>query len=228
MRRRTCLSAVLALGTGTGMGIGIGSAHAASVSKVAPPTSHPALDREQSRRFRDWMALLIRAQIEHGPNPRWVHRDCAGLVRFAVDEALRAHDVAWKRANGFLGVRVPADVEADEPTLRSLRQSWRRTDGTTGAFAPAIDIVQENARFVSRDLNRADEGDLMFFDMGDEQHLMVWMGHYIAYHTGRIEPGDNGLRALRPAQLFAWKDTRWRPTSDNPNFAGVYSLDFLA
>jgi len=57
---------------------------------------------------------------------------------------------------------------------------------------------------------------------------MVWMGHYIAYHTGRDEPGDNGLRALRPEQLAGWKDTRWRPNADNPNFAGIYCLDFLA
>jgi uncharacterized protein YfaT (DUF1175 family) len=195
---------------------------------TTPAVARPVLDREQSKRFRDWMALLIRAQLEHGPTPRWTHRDCAGLVRFSVDEALRTHDIDWKRANGFLGTRVPADVAVDDATLRSLRQSWRRVDGTRGAFAPAIDLVQENTRFVSRDLMRAEEGDLLFFDMGDEQHLMVWMGHYIAYHTGRVEPGDNGLRALRPSQLFAWKDTRWWPASDNPNFAGIYSLDFLA
>ena len=220
MKRRTCLAAALALGAG--------GAFAALPLAASAPAAHPRLDREQSRRFRDWMALLIRAQVERGPNPRWVHRDCAGLVRFAVDEALRPHDAGWRRANGLLETRVPADVEVDAATLAALRQSWRRADGSRGAFAPAIDLVQENTRFVARELTRADEGDLLFFDMGDEQHLMVWMGHYIAYHTGRIEPGDNGLRALRPAQLFAWKDTRWRPTSDNPNFAGIYSLDFLA
>ena len=194
----------------------------------APETAHARLDREQSQRFRDWMTLLVRAQLDRGPTPRWTHRDCAGLVRFCVDEALRAHDADWKRANGFRGVRVPADVAPADITLRALRQSWRRADGSRGAFAPAIDLVQENTRFVSRDLMRAQQGDLMFFDMGDEQHLMVWMGHYIAYHTGRNDPGDNGLRALRPEQLAGWKDTRWRPTSDNPNFAGIYCLDFLA
>jgi uncharacterized protein YfaT (DUF1175 family) len=69
---------------------------------------------------------------------------------------------------------------------------------------------------------------LLFYDFADDQHLMVWMGRYIAYHTGRVEAGDNGLRALRAAQLLAWKDTRWRPEMDNPNFAGVYRLAFLA
>ncbi|MEP6506498.1 MAG: DUF1175 family protein [Betaproteobacteria bacterium] len=203
-------------------------ASAGARAGVPPAAARPQLDREQSQRFRAWMTLLVRAQLERGPTPRWTQRDCAGLVRFCVDEALRSHDADWKRANGFRGARVPADVTLDDATLRALRQSWRRVDGTRGAFAPAIDLVQENTRFVARDLMRAQAGDLMFFDMGDEQHLMVWMGHYIAYHTGRNDPGDNGLRALRPAQLYGWKDTRWRPTSDNPNFAGIYCLDFLA
>jgi uncharacterized protein YfaT (DUF1175 family) len=220
-RRRLCMGAAA-----SALALSVQRPCAAATSPRAPAPVR--LDRTQSGRFRDWMTLLVRAQIERGPNPRWGHRDCAGLVRFAVDEALRPHDVEWKRANGFLGVRAPADVELDEASLQRVRQSWRRADGTRGAFVAALDLVQENTRWVSHDLAQAVAADLLFFDMGDEQHLMVWMGHYIAYHTGRNEPGDNGLRALRPEQLFAWKDTRWRPTSDNPNFAGVYRLDFLA
>ena len=219
LSRRTLCAATLLLA---------GAARAGVTPAAATAPAPARLDREQSQRFRDWMTLLVRAQLEHGPTPRWTHRDCAGLVRFCVDEALRPHDTDWKRANGFVDVRVPADIAADDATLRTLRQSWRRADGTRGAFAPAIDLVQENTRFVSRDLMRAQPGDLMFFDLGDDQHLMVWMGHYIAYHTGRNDPGDTGLRALRPEQLYGWKDTRWRPTSDNPNFAGIYCLDFLA
>jgi len=201
---------------------------APAVPREADVPSGPALDREQSQRFRDWMTLLIHAQIERGPTPRWTHRDCAGLVRFTVAESLREHDLAWKRANGLLGTRVPPDVALAEAQMQQLRHAWRRVDGSRSAFVGALELVQENTRFVSRQLNHAAPGDLLFYDMGDDQHLMVWMGHYIAYHTGHVEPNDNGLRALRPAQLFAWRDTRWRPTSDNPNFAGVYRLAFLA
>ena len=110
----------------------LAGALAASAGHAAPTR----LDREQSQRFRDWMTLLIHAQIERGPTPRWTHRDCAGLVRFAVAESLREHDLAWKRANG--------------------------------------------------------------------------------------------LRAVRADQLLGWKDTRWRPSDDNPNFSGVHRLAFLA
>lgn len=199
----------------------------AAAAASAADTS-PRMDRAQSRVFRDWMTLVIHAQLQRGPNPRWVHRDCAGLVRFAVDESLREHDLAWRRANGFLGERVPPEIELDDATRTRLRQSWKRADGTRGAFASAIDLVQGNTRLVARDLMPALPGDLLFFDVGDDQHLMVWMGSYIAYHTGRDEAGDTGLRALRPSQLAAWSDTRWRPVAGNPNFAGLYRLDFLA
>ncbi len=193
----------------------------------AAPEAAPRLDREQSQRFRDWFTLLIHTQIERGPTPRWTHRDCAGLVRFAVAESLRTHDLAWKQANGLLATRVPPDLQLT-PAQTVLRNRWRLADGSSGAFVGALELVQENTRFVDKHLTQAAPGDLLFYDFGDDQHLMVWMGRYIAYHTGRIAANDNGLRALRLAQLANWKDTRWRATVDNPNFSGVYRLAFLA
>jgi uncharacterized protein YfaT (DUF1175 family) len=203
---------------------------AAAPAKTSEPVSDAVpdatLDREQSQHFRDWLTLLIHSQIERGPTPRWTHRDCAGLVRFAVAESLREHDNAWKRANSFLGTRVPPDVAPAQ--TQALRHAWRRVDGSRNAFVGALELVQENTHFVSKQLTQALPGDLLFYDFGDDQHLMVWMGRYIAYHTGRVEANDNGLRALRVAQLSGWKDTRWRPATDNPNFSGVYRLAFLA
>jgi uncharacterized protein len=202
---------------------------AATATTPAPRNeipSLPSLDREQSTHFRDWMTLLIHEQIERGPTPRWTHRDCAGLVRFSVAESLREHDVAWRRANGLLSRRLPPDI--DPAAAAPLRNTWRRADGTRDPYVGALELVQENTRFVTRQLQQALLGDMLFYDQGDEQHLMVWMGNYIAYHTGRVEPGDNGLRAVRATQLLGWSDTRWRPSDDNPNFAGVYRLAFLA
>lgn len=197
-------------------------------SAMPPPTPvQPALlDREQAARFRDWMTLLIHAQIDRGPTPRWTHRDCAGLVRFSVAESLRPHDLPWRRANGLLGRRLPPDL--DPEVAEPFRNTWKRADGSRDAYVGALELVQENSMLVSRQLVQAQLGDLLFFDQGDEQHLMVWMGRYIAYHTGRVLPGDNGLRAVRPSQLLNWPDTRWRPTDANPNFAGVYRLAFLS
>ncbi|GAA0760923.1 DUF1175 family protein [Ideonella azotifigens] len=186
----------------------------------------PPLDAAQSRVLRDWITVLIHAQVEQGPTPRWTHRDCAGLVRFAVAEALRPHDLAWRQAMGLMGQRLPPDL--DPQLTAPLRNQWRRADGSQGAFVSALELVQGNTRFIGRQLAQAQAADLLFYDFGDDQHLMVWMGRYIAYHTGRHDAHDNGLRALRPSQLMAWNDTRWRPASDNPNFVGLYRLAFIA
>jgi uncharacterized protein YfaT (DUF1175 family) len=96
------------------------------------------------------------------------------------------------------------------------------------AFVTALALIQGNSQFVGKEINQAQPGDLLFFDQGDEQHLMVWMGQYIAYHTGTVTPRDNGLRAVTVQQLIQWKDTRWQPIGNNPNFIGFYRLGFLS
>jgi hypothetical protein len=204
----------------------------AALASSSPALALPAadagalLDAEQSRRFRAWMTVLVHAQIEQGPSPRWVHRDCAGLVRFAVGEALRPHDLRWRQANGLVGQPLPADV--DESAARPWQQRWRRHDGSRQAYVGALELVQENTNPVGRALAQAQAGDLLAYDFGDDQHLMVWMGRYAAYHTGHADAGDNGLRAWRAQDLARWPDTRWRPDSSNPNFLGVYRFAFLS
>lgn len=194
---------------------------------AAPAGAAPAarLSPDQARAFRAWMVHIVDAQIARGPTPRWQGRDCAGLVRFAVAEALRSHDLAWRRANG-IGGRVPPELDLTEPQ-QSLRHNWRLADGQRAAYVGALELVQENTTFVARDLNLAQPGDLLFFDQGDDQHLMVWTGWYVAYHTGTSDQRDNGLRAVAVRDLMAWRDTRWQPVADNPNFLGVYRLRFL-
>ncbi len=185
------------------------------------------LDAEQSRRFRAWFVLLVAEQLRQGPNPRWQHRDCAGLVRFAVDESFSSHDAAWRRNNSLQERRLPPEL-ALSPQQTQWRQRWRHIDGSIGAFATAFAMVQENSIFVSRDINQAQPGDLLFFDQGEDQHLMIWMGNYIAYHTGTRRRHDTGLRAVGVQQMLAWRDVRWQPRNDNPNFIGVFRLRFLS
>lgn len=192
--------------------------------------AHPArttLTPAQSRTFRAWMIRIIGAQLSAGPSPRWVHRDCAGLVRYAVAESLREHDARWIRASGLAGAPLPPALDLD-PAQQTLRHAWQLADGSTAAYVGALELVQENTRRIARECNLAQPADLLFFDQGDAQHLMVWMGSYIAYHTGADPtPGDNGLRAVRLSELVRWPDTRWQPVAHNPNFAGVYRLAFL-
>jgi uncharacterized protein YfaT (DUF1175 family) len=186
------------------------------------------LDRAQSRLFRLWLLSIVDAQLRQGPTPRWRHRDCAGLVRFSAAEALRRHDASWKHAMGLVGAVLPPELDIDEAQRESLRHRWQRTDGSVASYVGALELVQENSRFISREWQQALPGDLFFFDQGDDQHLMLWMGRRIAYHTGSEQPGDSGLRAVDIKELLEWKDTRWQPDKFNPNFAGIYRFSFLS
>jgi len=181
----------------------------------------------QSRIFRAWMVRIIAIQFKAGPTPRWSQRDCVGLVRFAAAEALREHDEKWKRANSLAGQPVPPEVNLTN-AQQALRHNWRLADGSRSSYVSALEMVQENARFQGKNCNQAAPGDLLFFDQGDAQHLMVWMGSYIAYHTGSVAANDNGLRSVALRDLLRWQDTRWHPSEQNPNFAGVYRLNFLS
>jgi uncharacterized protein YfaT (DUF1175 family) len=218
-----------AVGGAAALGIAFaGSARALLPSRA---TSDPdALTPEQSAQFRAWFIRIVDQQIHLGPTPRWTQRDCAGLVRFAVMEALREHDARWLKANGM---DSPTDASRLPPELRlnaqqrTLANRWLRIDGSVGAYASAIALVQRNSRFVCRDLNQALPADLLFFDQGDDQHLMIWLDRYIAYHTGSVTPTDNGLRAVAVSDLMQWKDSRWHPFNGNPNFVGVFRLAFL-
>ncbi len=186
------------------------------------------LDAEQSRAFRAWVVRIVDEQIRRGPTPRWTHRDCAGLVRFAVAEALAEHTPRWRRAMGIDG-RLPPEVLPTESPLRAeLRHRWRQPDGSHDAYVSAIGLVQENSRVVGRDVRLAQPADLLFFDQGFEQHLMLWTGRRVVYHNGAApRPDDDGLRAVELRELLRWNDTRWRPEAANPNFAGVFTLAFL-
>lgn len=200
-------------------------ASAALARDAAAPVE--TLDAAQSRAFRAWFVRIVNEQLRQGPTPRWVHRDCAGLVRFAVHEAFAHHDARWLRANGIAARNLPPDLVLTR-SQQALGRRWTAVHGEASAFVTALALVQENSRFIARDINQAQPGDLLFYDQGDEQHLMVWMGGYVAYHTGTITPHDNGLRGERVDRLLAWPDPRWQPTPDNPNFVGVFRLGFLS
>lgn len=187
----------------------------------------PPLGPEQTRIFRAWFVRIVEEQLRQGPSTRWYQQDCAGLVRFAAGESLKKHDSKWLRANGLSNRYLPPELAISDEQ-RQFAQRWQQGDGKQGPYVDAIKLIQFNSQLLSRDLNQAQAGDLLFFDQGDEQHLMIWMGRYIAYHTGTSTPTDNGMRAVNIQQLMKWKDTRWIPDESNPNFIGIYRLDFLS
>jgi len=195
---------------------------------IAQATStQVTLDAQQTPVFRRWLVRIVQEQLRQGPSPRWYQQDCAGLVRFAANEALKPHDARWLRSMGMSNAWLPPEI-AYTPAQRQLAQSWQQGGGERGPYVDAIKLIQHNSVLVSRDLQQAEVGDLLFFDQGDAQHLMIWTGRDIVYHTGSARPGDNGMRQVSLSQLMHWKDTRWIPDARNPNFIGVYRLGFLA
>ncbi|WKB53936.1 DUF1175 family protein [Eleftheria terrae] len=201
---------------------------AAWAAAPEPVAALRPLDAAQCQAFRQWFVALVEDQVLR-PSPRWVHRDCAGLVRFAAAEALRPHTAAWVQAMGWSsGKPRPPELALGEDQ-RGWAGAWALPEGRRAAYAPAIAIVQNNTRYVGKSRTDALPGDLLFFDQGDDQHLMVWTGRRVAYHNGaEPRPGDNGLRQLPWEQLMRLSDTRWRPHAHNPNFAGLFRFGFLS
>ena len=200
----------------------------ANNGKIDGASDKTRLSSAQAQAFRNWVQLIVQQQLNRGPTPRWQQRDCAGLVRFASAEALRTHDNTWLKANGFFGKKLPPELNLSTEQLAELRHAWLRADGTQGAFVSALELVQNNTQPVGRDMAQAQVADVLLFDQGQAQHLMIWMGQYMAYHTGTVTPQDNGLRAYPLPKLMAWQDTRWQPHAGNPNFVGIFRLNFLS
>src|SRR5438105_1090022 len=96
-------------------------------------------DREELRTFgdresfREWFTEVAEQQF-YEPSGEWNagQRDCAGLVRFAWREALRAHDRAWFLRMGEAYDPVAPDVRAY--TLERSPVGERLFRATAGSF----------------------------------------------------------------------------------------------
>ncbi|MDQ5837539.1 MAG: DUF1175 domain-containing protein [Acidobacteriota bacterium] len=207
-------------------------------------------DRES---FRRWFTSIAEAQF-YRPSAEWndAQRDCAGLVRFAWRESLRAHDRAWLLRMGDGYDPVAPDVRAyslarspvGEKLFRTSAGTFAEpdlTDGTFSEFADARTLKEYNTRFVGRDAARSEPGDLVFFRQPWVQkypyHVMVFLGRastdnegaadWVVYHTGS-SPGEAGeVRKVRLSVLARHPDPRWRPVEGNRNFLGFYRLKIL-
>jgi uncharacterized protein len=216
-------------------------------------------DREELRSFGDresfrkWFTSIAEEQF-YDPSREWNtdQRDCAGLVRFAWREALRAHDRAWFLRMGEAYEPVAPDVRAytlehspvGEKLFRASAGSFdasNLSDGTFSEFADARTLKDYNARFVGRDASRAEAGDLVFFHQPWVQkypyHVMLFLGRsradkgaaadWVVYHTGSSASDAGEVRLARLSVLARHPDPRWRPVAGNRNFLGFYRLKIL-
>jgi len=205
-------------------------------------------DRESFRRWFTWVAEMQFYKLSDQWNEE--QRDCAGLVRFALREALRTHDRPWFQRMGENYDPVAPDVPAKIST--PLRGKLFRTapgtftpadlsDGRFSDFADAQTLKMFNVEFIGRDREEAKPGDLLFFHQPWVQkfpfHVMIFIGEprvasegahdWVVYHTG-ASPQDAGtVKKVRLAVLDGHPDKRWRPLPTNPNFLGFYRLKIL-
>ena len=179
-------------------------------------------------------------------------RDCAGLVRFAWREALRRHDRAWFKKMGAGYEDLATDVSTNYLDRGPLGEKLFRTDfgayKTTdlaearfSEFADARTLKNFNSRFISRDRQFAQPGDLLFYHQPWVQkfpyHVMIFVGEsrvaaaetrgWVVYHTGASAVDEGTVKKVELSVLDQHPNKRWRPVESNPNFLGFYRLKIL-
>jgi uncharacterized protein YfaT (DUF1175 family) len=203
---------------------------------VHAPAQIQLLDETDRNACRSWFVVLADAQF-YRPTPDV--SDCAGLVRHALREALRAHTSEWMRHWALPGMPAYADVRQPPPARGGSWPLFRIGDDRYAEFADARTIVRYNARPVGRSLAAARPGDLLYFHQptgAEPDHLMVYVGpspfdttarDWIVYHTGPDGATAGEMRKVRGQDLIRHPAPRWRPVSENPVFVGVFRLAVL-
>jgi uncharacterized protein YfaT (DUF1175 family) len=208
------------------------------------------MDREN---FRRWFTFIAEGQF-YQLNEQWNadQRDCAGLVRFALREALRRHDRAWLQKMGPAYTPIAADVARytleqgplGEKLFRTAFGSFKDGDLSNGAFSEFADartLKSFNAKFISRDRRQAQSGDLLFFYQPWVQkfpyHVMIFLGDakfgdtpgsdWVVYHTGSSATDAGTVKKVQLSVLDHHPNPRWRPVESNSNFLGFYRLKIL-
>jgi uncharacterized protein len=213
------------------------------------PDAAELLTEEDRAAFTAWFTAIAESQAR-SIDDAWpkIHRDCAGLIRFAYREALKPHDASWLAKRKHLGSIAHPDVSAfhypEVPFLEDLpfRKIAGRFDPARApeqqftAAASARTLWQHNTKLLSHRLEDARAGDLLFFSVplgtGSRMHSMILLGaragatlHEPAtravYHTGEE------VRLVSLSELLAHPDPSWHPLPHNPRFLGVHRLELL-
>jgi uncharacterized protein YfaT (DUF1175 family) len=203
--------------------------------------------------FRRWFTFIAENQF-YRLSDQWNEdqRDCAGLARFAIREALRHHDRPWFQKMGPGYETVASDVGEFDLDHNPMGERIFRTDfgsfsesdlrnGRFSEFADGRSLKNFNSFFVTRDRREAQPGDLLFFYQPWVQkfpyHVMIFLGpvrvaanganDWVVYHTGS-SPTDKGtVKKVELSVLDHHPDPRWRPVESNKNFLGFYRLKIL-
>lgn len=203
--------------------------------------------------FRRWFTAIAETQFYQFSDQWHIdQRDCAGLARFAMREALRRHDRLWFQKMGSAYPTIAPDVKGFDLDHNPFAEKIFRTDfgsfaesdlrnGRFSEFADARTLKNFNVVFISRDRREALPGDLLFYHQPWVQkfpyHVMIFLGpsriapndagDWVVYHTGS-SPVDKGtVKKVELSVLDQHPDPRWRPVERNRNFLGFYRLKIL-
>lgn len=201
--------------------------------------------------FRFWFTFLAEtAYARPAPERNVEIQDCAALARFAYREALSEHNAEW--ANRLRLDFVPGAQAVSRyvyPATPLAAALFRVTPGAflpsdlhNGAFAQFADaetLRRRNTHFVSRELEEAQPGDVLFYrqvEQNQPHHVMIYLGRsryepgdrdFVVYHTGPSGRDPGEIRRPQVEEMLAHPSPRWRPVEGNPNYLGVYRWNIL-
>ena len=163
---------------------------------------------------------------------------------------MREHDGRW--ASGLDLDAVPSEASVRKFTyphtplganlFRVNSGQFTTPDLSNGAFAQFADaqtLQRFNTYFVTRDIRRAQPGDLLFYRQLAQDlpfHAMIYLGRgnfepgaesWIVYHTGPLGGSPGEIRRPSVRELLRHPSPRWRPEPGNGNFLGVYRWNIL-
>lgn len=210
------------------------------------------LDGKQDREnFTRWVTFLAEEQFyDPAPSAQVEIEDCSALVRFAFRNALVSHSAAWRRSMGLPFDPGFEDVAnfayPDWPLGRGMfrtqpgpLEARNRVGAAFAEFADSSALLHYNSFFISRQIDAARQGDLLFFHQPGQQqpyHTMLFVGksyfqplgqQWIVYHTGDLNGHRGEIREVDISLLTRHPDPHWRPLEANPRFLGVYRFDIL-
>lgn len=212
-------------------------------------------DEHDRQAFRQWFTFLAEAQYFQDPasRPKEID-DCAALIRYAYREALLAHDGTWAASTHLPFVPALEGITKysypftplGAALFRTKPGPFRAADLETAPensaflqFADARTLWRYNSHLVSRDLARAQPGDLLFYHHPEGRepfHSMIYLGasqlqpdaeRYVLYHTGPDGNDPGEIKRLTVSELMQFPQPEWRPTSANPAFLGVAQWNIL-
>ena len=206
--------------------------------------------------FRRWFVLIAEFQALRPQNEvsREIN-DCAALLRYSYRNALRTHDAGWFRETQIEPSSALPSLEKYRYPHTPLGAALFRIrpgaflpedlkNGTFAEFADAKTLKDFNMHFVSRDIQAARPGDLLFYRQLEQDspfHSMIFIGRspwleqsdatsttdVIVYHTGPMASAPGEMRRLSVAELLQHPSPRWRPVPGNSNFLGVFRWNIL-